>query len=255
MTTLKEFNTFGEDLEKYLLLRTSPLAIKLLEKKTDIPEGAIRPRRDRGIHIALCQAFAMSRRERLSVAMLKEDQWCWGPLVAFGLVDPVIADSEQATRNQVKILPRFEQGKYLGILSAPLKTANFEPDLVLVYSNTAQLRSLLMAVKFKEGSLVNSQFDPIDSCVYSIIPVLQTGQYRITLPDPGESHRALAGDDEIIFSIPKDKIETLISGLKFLEKIKQGYTDCHIEMRPDFPPTRIFIQRLFQKAWGLDEVK
>jgi uncharacterized protein (DUF169 family) len=215
MTTPKEFSTFGEDLEKYLLLRTSPLAIKILEKNTDIPEGAMRPRRDRGIHLALCQAFAMSRRERLSVAMLKEDQWCWGPLVAFGLVDPVIADSEEATRNQVKILPRFEQGKYLGILSAPLKTANFEPDLVLVYSNTAQLRSLLMAVKFKEGSLVNSQFDPIDSCVYSIIPVLQSGQYRITLPDPGESHRALAGDDEIIFSIPKDKIETLISGLRF----------------------------------------
>jgi uncharacterized protein (DUF169 family) len=253
MTTIKQYNRFGEDLERFLLLRSSPLAIKILKNEADVPEGAIRPKRDRGIHIALCQAFALSRREKHTVAMLKEDQWCWGPLVAFGLVDPVVAESEEPTRQQLPFLPRLEYRKYAGIVSAPLKSANFKPDLALVYSNTAQLRSLLMAVKHMENSLVNSQFDPIDSCVYSIIPVLQTGQYRITLPDPGESHRALAGEDEIIFSIPANKLKTVLSGLEHLENIQQGYTDCHIEMRPDFPQPA-FYQRLF-KAWGLDEVK
>jgi len=88
MTTLGEFNSYGEELERLLLLRTSPIAVKMLEKEEDIPEEAIRPRRDCGIHLAQCQAFAMSRRQRATVAMLKEDNWCWAPLIAFGLVEP-----------------------------------------------------------------------------------------------------------------------------------------------------------------------
>jgi uncharacterized protein (DUF169 family) len=36
MTTLDELNSYGEDLERLLLLRTSPIAIKLLEKENDI---------------------------------------------------------------------------------------------------------------------------------------------------------------------------------------------------------------------------
>ena len=64
MTKLKEFNRCGQELEELLLLRTSPIAVKMLEKEADIPAGAIRPHRDQGIHIAQCQAFAMSRRRR-----------------------------------------------------------------------------------------------------------------------------------------------------------------------------------------------
>jgi uncharacterized protein (DUF169 family) len=59
VTTFREYNTLGEELEKLSILRTSPLAIKMLQKESDIPEGAIRPKRDRHYHIAQCQAFAM----------------------------------------------------------------------------------------------------------------------------------------------------------------------------------------------------
>jgi len=45
MATFKEYNNLGEELEKLLILRTSPLAIKMLETEADIPEGAIRPKR------------------------------------------------------------------------------------------------------------------------------------------------------------------------------------------------------------------
>ena len=85
MTTVKEYNSYGEDLEKLLMLRTSPLAVKMIEKEADIPEGAFRPRKDKGHHYAQCQAFALSRREKLTVAMLKEDNWCPAPVTAYGL--------------------------------------------------------------------------------------------------------------------------------------------------------------------------
>jgi uncharacterized protein (DUF169 family) len=175
---------------RYLLFRTSPLAVKMLVDEKEVPEDAVRPRRDHGFHLSQCQAFAMSCRQRLTVAMLKEDNWCWAPLIGFGLVDSQAAEKIEATRNQVKILPRFEYGKYLGIVSAPLRTVSFEPDVVLIYSNTAQLRSMLLAIKYKEGVLVSSQFDPINSCVYAVVQVILTGQWLVNVPCAGEQRLA-----------------------------------------------------------------
>lgn len=231
-------------------MRTSPLAIKMLEKEADIPEGAIRPKRDRHYHLAQCQAFAISRRERESIAMLKEDSWCWAPLVAYGLVDWKACTDIILPQGQAEMLPRFEEGNYIGIVSAPLKTANFEPDLVLVYSNTAQLRNMIQVIKDKEKALVTSQFDPIDSCVYSVVPVILNGKYRITLPDPGECKRAMAGEDEIIFSIPCHKLELIVTGLRQAEEKKRGYTHPGLELTPDFPQPEFYVQ-LF-KRWRLE---
>ena len=51
MTTLEEYHGYGEELERLLLLRTSPIAVKMLEKEEDIPDGAYRPRKDDGVHL------------------------------------------------------------------------------------------------------------------------------------------------------------------------------------------------------------
>jgi uncharacterized protein (DUF169 family) len=50
MTTVKQFNEYGELLEKTLRMYTSPIAVKMLVSEADIPEGAYRPKRDDGIH-------------------------------------------------------------------------------------------------------------------------------------------------------------------------------------------------------------
>jgi uncharacterized protein (DUF169 family) len=60
MTSLSEFNSYGEELERKFSLRTSPIAVKMLKDGEDIPNGAIRPSRDLGHPIAQCQAFALS---------------------------------------------------------------------------------------------------------------------------------------------------------------------------------------------------
>ena len=105
MATVSEFNRLGEEIEKLMLLRTSPLAVKMLEKESDIPEGAIRPKADQGYHLAQCQAFSISRRKGESVAMLKDDNWCWGPLIACGLVDQGISEKFPELKDVVKKIP------------------------------------------------------------------------------------------------------------------------------------------------------
>jgi uncharacterized protein (DUF169 family) len=243
--SVQEYNAYGEALERLLRLRTDPIAVKMIETENDIPAGAIRPRKDRGYHLAQCQAFAMSRRQNETVAMLKEDHWCFAPLMAYGLVE----DPDDEFVNTTTHFPRFPEGKYIGMVTGPLKTATFEPDMVLVYADPGQIVKLLMAVKFGDGALINSIFDPIDSCAYAIVPVIEEGEYRITIPDPGEIARAAVRGDKVIFSIPKHKLQVIVEYLKTSADSKQPSFET-VEMRPDFPRPE-FYDRLFRK-WGLD---
>lgn len=247
MTTLKEYSGYGEELERLLRLRTSPIAVKMLEREEDIPEGAIRPKKDRGYHLAQCQAFAMSRREKTTVAMLKEDNWCPGPLMAYGIVERSQSQASSARRSTP--YESFEYGKYIGIVTAPLITTNFEPDVVIVYSNTGQLRNMLLSIKNEERPFINSYFFPW-SCSYSVVNPILTGQYWIVLPDPGEYERALGTEDEMMFSIPRVKLGEFMSGFKKAQEGSWGYTHFNLIMRPDFPLPEIYRNSFIK--WGMD---
>ena len=250
MTAVKEFNEYGAVLESSLALRTFPLAVNMLAAESDIPEGSLRPIRDRGYHLAQCQAFSLSRFQGLTVAMLKEDNWCWGALFAYGLIDPTMADKFPELHNDIKIIPMLEYGRYIGMVSAPLKTANFEPDLVMIYSNAGQLRQMLHVLSFIKEGLVDSPIYPVASCALSVVPALN-GKNCITLPDPGEVGRGCAGEDEIIFSLPAKNAGTLVTQLQTFDERNMGYRNhSFLEIRGDFPRPD-FYKRLFREC-GLD---
>lgn len=250
MVDISEYNEYGEYIESSLALKTSPLAIKMLKTEDEIPEGALRPKKDRGYHYAQCQAFSVSRYQDKTVAMFIEDQWCWGPLFAYGLVKPEIGEKFPELQNDLKIIPMIEHGKYKGILSAPLKSCTFEPDIIMIYSDASQLRHMLHALSFIGEGAVTTPVYPVASCALSVVPALN-GESCITLPDPGEVGRAFAKDDEIIYSIPAGKAEKLVSQLKSFDDMKWGHKHgSFIEFRSDHSRPE-FYRKLFQEC-GLD---
>ena len=244
--TTADFNRYGEEIERVVMPRTSPLAVKMLERVENIPQGSVRPKRDRNHHLSQCQAFALSRRQKETVAMLKEDNWCFAPLIAYGLVDK----PDDPDIGKFTTFPAFERGRYIGIVSSPLRTASFEPDVVIIYSNTAQLRNMLLPVHFKTTeNQVDSYFFP-PACAHLLVPVMETGRYMVVLPDFGEYERALAADDEIILSVPRSRMEEFVSGLLEREQGKFGAARSSYMMLADFPQPP-FYRRLFAQ-WGLD---
>ena len=244
MPTISEFNRYGEELENLMGLQTSPLAVKMLQKEADIPAGAIRPRKDRGYHLAQCQAFAMSRRERIAVAMLKEDNWCPGAVISYGLV-PLPRDPARVQNTG----DCFEYGKYVGIVTAPLKKADFTPDAVIIYCDTNQLRIMLLSLKNEDRPLVKSNFFPF-SCSNAVVPVIQQGEYWINLPDPGEYSRALTIAGEMMFSVPADKLPAFVENLRQFDRNESGFAHETMMMRPDFPQPDLY-KHVFE-SWGMD---
>ena len=244
MAELSEFNKYGDELEKYLILRSSPIAVKMLEKESDIPKGAIRPKKDRGYHLAQCQAFAMSRREGTTVAMLKEDHWCPTAPMAYGLVP-----RPESIAKWSHPYDCFEQGKYVGIVTAPLKSASFMPDVVLIYAKPAQLRGLLLSMKTEDVPLVSGHFFP-PSCGWSVVNPMKTGKYWMVVPDPGEYQRALTEEGDMMFTVPQSRMQVMMSGLRNSDKGAFSYRGHSMFMQPDFERPD-FYKELF-KSWGLE---
>jgi uncharacterized protein (DUF169 family) len=244
MTALSEINKYGEELEKLLMLRTSPIAVKMLEKEGDIPKEAIRPKKDRGYHLAQCQAFALSRREGTTVAMLKEDHWCPTALMAYGHVQ-----RPESVGKWSHPYDCFEFGKYVGILTAPLKSASFQPDVVIIYAKPAQLRGLLLSMKVDDVPQVSGHFFP-PSCAWAVLNPMKTGRYWMVMPDPGEYQRALTEEGDMMFAVPQSKLPVMMAGLRQNEHGAFSYRDHHMFMLPDFPQPD-FYKEMF-KSWGLD---
>lgn len=264
MNTAEINAKYSSEFREMLLLRYEPIAIKMIENDKDIPKDAIHPMRDLGKHMALCQAFAKTRREKKTIYIDKSSEWCWNPLIGLGFVECGegseafelvsrnlgINDIDSA-REFFAQFPTLPTNKYIGIVSAPLSDCNFEPDLVLMYCNNAQLRSLVWAIKNTTGKIVSTQLDAIDSCVYACVPAMKTGEYRVTLPDVGEYERASADENEIILTVPGHRLDELITGLHSFYDRNMGYTQLSREMQLDFarPP---FYNELFE-IWGLDQ--
>ena len=266
MNTVSEFNEAGKALIDLLLLRFPPVAFKLIFSEDEIPEGSVVPLRDTGKHVAMCQAFAMARRNRSNLTLFKEDNWCVWPNACFKfcpLDEEDINDvgSKLFMRDPQKSLKFFKE-KYpwlnidqynkapIGYSVAPLDTCNFIPDVVVTYCRISQMRSLIMAAKFQDGDVFDVMPDTIVSCCYATIPLLNGQKYNIAVPDPGEYERSLVDEDEIIFSVRADALDNMMEGLQSLDTMRFGYRHLKYDMNLDYPRAPFYIT--LSEKWGLD---
>jgi len=132
---------------------------------------------------------------------------------------------------------------------APLESSDFVPDIAIIYCRVAQLRTLIMAAKYQESGLFSVIPDTVASCCYATIPLLNGQEFSVTLPDPGEYERSLAGEDEIIFSARGDCLGKLMDGFEAIARSGFDYMNLTLDMNLNFPRAQ-FYNDIFSK-WGL----
>ena len=255
------YQEFAKRFRADYLLRSLPIAVKFFERSADVPPEALLPLRDLGKHMAVCQAFSYARMKGATVALRREDHWCWNPLIAFGAVECLpgqpqfdealkfigIQDEEKAREFFIRF-PRLPLHQYEAVVIAPLESASFFPDAVLIYTDSARLNHMVRGIKRVTGGCIRSVFDGLDSCVYcTVLPMLEN-EYRITLPDPGERERARTRDDEIILTVPGARLDEFMESQN--PDARPGrFSDRLFGFELDFdrPP---FYTKLFD-LWGL----
>ena len=265
MYTIEQMQDLGKRLRETVGLPYSPVAVRVYESEEEVPAEAIRPYRDQGVHYGYCQAVSLVKTTGVTIALAKEDHWCWKPLMAFGLVDVVnnpevyhhvlrncgCATPDLADQHFRRDFIMMNRNDNRVIVLAPLEKASFVPDVVMAYADSiVQIRDMIAGIKRRTGKLVHSDFDYMDSCCYSFMPTHFERDFRITFPDPCETGRACCGETEIILSIPYEKLEMVVEECEAKKEhsknrpLKQDGT-----IHPDFPRPE-FYNELY-KLWGL----
>ncbi len=205
----------------------------------------------------------MSRREGTAIAVLKEDMWCFEPVLAFGLEKPPVrflqghnrfprdVETLEAGANYAQSSPRLETGKYIGIMSAPLETADFYPDMVMMYCTSAQLTLLLLGIAYKDGFDLTCTLSGHAACVYSVVPVLQTGKCQVAVPCRGDRYAAGAQDGELIFSVPYERLDDLVDGLKAIAKAGTSLPG-RVVMQPEYQLPESYVN--LGREIGMDQL-
>ena len=219
----------NEALNLYIRPQTFPLAVKMCQSGEELPDKVRIPQRDMGTPIALCQGIGLARRYRWTIAIGKEDQSC--PHAAFvsgfvpgkGYLDGSHAESvglgpKERFAEIARGVSRLEYGKYSYVLIAPLEVANFEPHLIIVYGNPAQVARLVQgAVAIKGGFLTSTASGGI-ACSGLIARTMLTDECQFILAGAGDRYYALTQDHELAFTMPMSKVELTIQGLEMGHK-------------------------------------
>ena len=225
-----DLTAIRQSLDTYIRPATSPVAIKMLGSVEEIPERAKMPQRDIGATMPLCQGIALARRHGLVIAMGKEDMLCPIGAVALGLLPakprfldgsfgiPFWVPNQEMTANLARSMARLETGRYSHVVAAPIERAAFEPDVIVVYGNPAQIGRLIQAAVYLTGEPVVSRSAGGYGCAEQISRTMLTDQCQYVIAGGGDRAIAQAQDDEASFAVPASQAEALAEALEETHK-------------------------------------
>jgi len=241
-----------EAMSNHIRHQTHPLAIKMLCSGEVIPEDAKRPVKDFGVPLTLCQALALGRREALTIVLDRNSQSCPIALAGLGFVRPeefvsgkyVLAPMNQTLEARKKIagsLPRLPFGKYQHILISPIRTAAFDPDVIVFYGSGAQVMRMIQAAVFSSGEALTSKSMGTGGCLLPIVGPIVEGECKYAVPGNGDRRLGLVADGELAFGMPRVRFEDVIKGLKLSHEGKQTYpiTPGYLKLEYKLPPSYV----------------
>ena len=219
-----------EALTRYIRPDSFPLAIRMLKPGEDIPEGVKVPSKNMGEQWIVCQSIGVARRYGWSIAVGKDDVICPLAAIAFGFRQPneeylkgfasvgMYCKDEEASASLEANTWRFEPGTYDYVCVAPLNRTNFEPHVMAVYANSAQVLRLVHASLYKRGGrLVSTSGGRLD-CAEIVIQTLTTNEPKVILPCTGDRVFGMAQDNEMAFAFPWACAQEIIEGLEGTHK-------------------------------------
>lgn len=253
-----------DTIETYIRPYSFPVAVKMATNEMEMPKF-ISPIKTMGRRIAVCQAVGLSRRMGWNIHYTQEDHVCPGSYMIFGYTKvpdmvkqgggfhyPVYSATPELGQDTHKYMQGLEEGELHSFFLSPLKKLSFVPDVVLVYGNPAQIVRFIQAVVYSEGGVVTSNFMGRGACSASIVTPYKSKKCNVVIQGGGERLFAITDDTEIVFSIPYNMFQSVITGIE--ETHKQGVSRIPtpfmgMTMEPKFPKSYMEAARFFSSQF------
>ncbi|GAB4263025.1 DUF169 domain-containing protein [Deferrisoma sp.] len=207
---------------------TKPVGIKLAAEGEAAPPKTKRPLEHLKRRMTVCQGLTAARTLGWTMAFGADDHGCPMPKVFAGHIPPdrlltgQVADFYQADPEVARAMeasyPRWPEGRYREIWLAPLDRCAFEPHVVVVYGNPAQVLALIQAGNFGVGTGVRSVSSGRFGCSAWIAGVAQSGECTYLVPGPGERVFAGTQDHEMAFAAPAGALDRVAAGLNHVRR-------------------------------------
>jgi uncharacterized protein (DUF169 family) len=193
---------------------TVPLDIKAKE-----------PLKDFGHRLAVCQAITMARKLGSVIKLAKKDQACPLSQVILGYIEepdfikdgsvvyPLYVSNMDAAKKTQETTPKMPKADTGALLVAPLHRAAFDPDVIVIYGNAAQVVRMVQGALYHEGGYIESRFSGRGACGGEITVPLTQQRYNVVAPGGGERVFALTSDEEMAFAVPSSKFQPFIEGV------------------------------------------
>ncbi len=213
------------EMERLLHLRTYPVAYKRLEKVAELEKIPRVRRLDRTA--TFCQVPTLVRRGGWTVGITRNNlsERCAriNGLAATTReeisreVDYFTTSwfaTRQEAEKQMELYPLVPAGEALVL--APLASGKFEPDVVLIYGNPAQLMLLMNGLQFKDYERFNFSFIGEGSCADGLAQCYTTDKPALAIPCFAERRFGGVTEDELVLALPPRMVEKAVEGLQAL---------------------------------------
>lgn len=223
---MSTYEKLEKALQHFVRPDTFPLGVRMLQPDETLPEGVRVPSDKGGPQWIVCQSIGIARRYGWSIAVGRDDVICPLASVAFGFrranarydageaaIGMYCSGPEAAAALEAATW-RFEPGRYDRVCLSPLVRMTFEPHVVVVYGNSAQVMRLVNAALHSRGGRIESSSGGRLDCAELVIQTMLTDEPKVVLPCNGDRVFGMAQDTEMAFAFPASRAEEISTGLE-----------------------------------------
>lgn len=230
---MSRFDKLDISLNKYLRLSTFPVAVKLIEDSSELNSIKFLKKPDE--KVALCQIFSYARYYGWTMGCGKEDNICPLADIAIGFEEKTQLFDEgaffigrynatkEAAKKTSSSMPFIQKGKFNAIIAGALSRIDYEPDLVLVWGNSAQIMRVIQGYLWNRGGKITMSTFCDGVCADTISNAILTGELQIAFPCLGDRRFGMAKDTDLIASIPFKLLNEIIEGMEKTHKAGTRY--------------------------------
>ena len=226
MNTARDWEKPIRKLERLLRLKSFPVAFRLFEDRQDISKIPFIRRMNH--KSTLCQLINLARNFDWTVGAELDDFLSVVCPSIIGLADiptymqdgtfrSIVWTKSRADAAKYEAeIPRLPTGKYEAVAVAPLVYNPFDPDIVLIYANPAQMMLLINSLQFEDYEVMQFYCVGESSCSDAIVRCYNNRKPALSIPCYGERRYGHAQDDELVMAVPAEMMDKALNGMEAL---------------------------------------
>ena len=253
-------------MELLMRLKSFPVAFKMVEKKEELNKIPFMRRTDH--KVTLCQLITLVRNFDWTTGGDLDDFLFPSCSSILGLRDIpdthkngtfrsiIWVQTKKDGKKYEESIPRLPLGKYEAVAMGPLVYNPFEPDIVLIYANPAQMMLLINSLQFEDYQVMQFYCVGESSCSDAIVRCYETGKPSLSIPCYGERRYGHAQDDEMVMAVPAAMMEKALRGMEHLYRKGVRYpisfAGAQMDPSPAFPEVYKDLDKMIETLKGKD---